>query len=281
MNKLLLQSAIFYYSSLINGVSKFNAKRAASIAMSVFQTPRGKKLTPKQVEYLKSHQKATINHKNETIPYYNWRAKGKNVLMLHGWESSSYRWKPYLKELNKLNINVFAIDAPAHGRSNGKRFSPTEYAKVIKAIVDKEKIDTIIGHSVGAYATIIYASENDTPACLKNLVLLAPTGKLRDFMKQFFDFLKLNTKVRSAFEENFKLKYGQPLDYYDSDKLIEHVTVGGLLIHDKEDATLPFSDSMDIAKVWTKGRFVATQGYGHRLKGGFIKGVVLDFLAEK
>jgi len=278
LDKFLLKTAIFYYSSLINGISVFSGSLAAKIAMDVFQTPRGKKLSAKQKEFLETHQKATFNHKNESIPYYNWPAEGQKVLMLHGWESNSFRWKPYLKDLKNLNINVFAVDAPAHGRSNGKRFSPTEYAAVIKEVVAREKIETIVAHSVGAYATIIYASENETPQYLKNLVLLAPTGKLRDFMKQFFDFLKLNTKVRSAFEENFKAKYGQTLDYYDSDNLIKHVSIGGILVHDKEDATLPFSDSVEVAKAWRQGKFIPTEGYGHRLKGSFIKEIILGYL---
>lgn len=250
------------------------------MAMNLFQTPRGQKLSPNQKIYLASNQKETIIHNGETIPYYNWKGNGKNVLMLHGWESSSYRWKPYLKDLNKLDINVYAVDAPAHGRSNGKKFSPKEYAGVIKSIVEREKIDTIIAHSVGAYATIIYASEQETPAYLKNLILMAPTGKLRDFMKQFYDFLNLSDKVRSAFEDNFMSTYGQPLDYYDSANLIKKVNVGGLLIHDKEDAILPFKDSENIAKVWTKGKFIHTKGFGHRLKGPIIKEQIIDFLKK-
>jgi hypothetical protein len=109
---------------------------------------------------------------------------------------------------------------------------------------------------------------------------MAPTGKLREFMKQFYDFLNLSDKVRSAFEDNFRSTYGHTLDYYDSDNLIKKVSVGGLLIHDKEDAILPFNDSEKIAKVWTKGKFIQTKGYGHRLKGPIIKEQIIDFLKQ-
>jgi len=278
LKKLLLKTAVFYYSSLINGISVFNKKKAAAKAMSVFQTPRGKKLTPMQKSYLESFEKNKLKQSGENIPYYNWKANGNRILLLHGWESSSYRWRPYLKDFNDLNLNVFTVDAPAHGRSTGNKFSPIEYAEVIKTIVEKEKINTILGHSVGAYATIIYASENKTPSHLKKLILLAPTGKLRDFMKQFFDFLNINTKVRLAFEENFKKTFNQPLDYFDSDNLIKKVTVGGFLIHDKEDKTLPFKDSIDISKNWKDSSFIETQGYGHRLKGQYIKDLIIKSL---
>ena len=246
--------------------------------MQVFQTPRGKKLSTQQASYLQSHEKDVVHHLGQKMPYYHWPGGGQKILLLHGWESSSYRWRSYIKELTKLGFDVYAVDAPAHGRSDGTKFSPPKYAATIKTIVEKEKINTIIAHSVGAYSTIIYTSENDTPISLRNLILMAPTGRLKDFMQQFFDFLKLNSKVRLAFEKNFFETYGRTLDYYDSHRLIQSVKIGGILIHDKDDQTLPYSDSVEIDKHWSTGRFITTEGYGHRLKGTFIRNLILKHL---
>ncbi|NNE15310.1 MAG: alpha/beta hydrolase [Saprospiraceae bacterium] len=280
MKNLVVKLTIFIYSNFINGLSVFNKKQAANAAMRVFQKPRGKKITSSNKAYLLKYKAGDLLVGSESIAYYNWPKTGKKILLLHGWESYSYRWRPYIKDLQKLNYNVFALDAPAHGLSSGKKFSPTAYADAIKSMVEKEKIELIIAHSVGAYAAIIYASENTTPRYLEDLILLAPTGKLQDFMNQFFDFLKLNDKVREGFRENFIRTYGHDLDYFDSDNLIKKVTCRGLLIHDKEDKTLPFKDSEDIAANWPIGKFIATKGFGHRLKGPFIKELILNYLKK-
>lgn len=280
MKKLLVNGAILYYSSLINTTSLISPKKASDLALKVFKTPRGKKMTAKEVAFLEASQKGFIEHSNFKMPYYNWPNKGPKILLLHGWESNSYRWRSYIKDLSALEYNVLAIDAPAHGRSTGKLFTPIDYANTIKMIVEQEKINIVLGHSVGAYATILYGSENELPAHLDKLILLAPTGKFQNFMKKFFDFLKLNKKVRASFKENFIKTYGQELDYYDSHRLIKKIPVGGLLLHDKDDSILPFEDSLLINENWPKGDFVATKGYGHRLKGLEIKKIVLNYLSK-
>ena len=52
---------------------------------------------------------------------YRWLGKKETILLAHGWESNSFRWKDLIVKLDTaLDYNVIALDAPAHGRSSGE-----------------------------------------------------------------------------------------------------------------------------------------------------------------
>lgn len=278
MKEIIFKLAVLYYSSYLNILSVFNPDKAAEKAITLFKKPRNKALRKKQSDYLQQHKKGSFKCNDEEIVWYNWPGAGPNLLLLHGWESSTARWKPYLKDLRERQFNVYAIDAPAHGLSGGKYFTPELYADAIAHVTSKFNIHIIIGHSVGAYATLIYCKRPGRAGSLNNLILLAPTGRIRDFMNRFFDILSLNNKIRSKYFDNFKALYKHDLKYYDSDNLVKGVGLPGLLIHDKDDKTLPYSDSVLVAENWDGVQFITTKGYGHRLKSTEVKKYIMDYL---
>ncbi len=215
------------------------------------------------------------------IALYNWKATGPSILLIHGWESHSYRWKNYIQHFSELNYNIFAIDAPAHGLSSGKEFTPLYYAKAIDKVVQESNIRYILSHSVGAYSTIYYLSHFNTPDDLESVILKAPTGSLKSFTNQFFNFLKLNQSIRDSYEDIFEDTYGKPMDYYDSFELIKKINISGLLIHDNDDAVLPVEESHLIHQNCPQGKFITTDGHGHRLLKSQVMNLISDFLAHQ
>ena len=271
----ILVSSIGLY---INLVSFFSKEAAANIAIRIFKKPRNGKLKPEQEKYLKTHFDHNFISNGYNIACYRWPGKGPKILLLHGWESSSVRWKPYIEDLRSRGFDIYAIDAPAHGLSGGKYFTPILYADAISQIAKQQNFNVIVGHSVGAYATLIFNKRPARPESIKDLILLAPTGKIRDFMHSYFDILKLRSAIRDHYFRQFQKLYNQELSYYDSDRLIAETNITGLLIHDKKDLTLPYKDSVLIAKNWPEGQFVTTEGYGHRLKSTEVKRIIFNYL---
>ncbi|MDN3678696.1 alpha/beta hydrolase [Flavobacterium paronense] len=62
----------------------------------------------------------------------------------------------YLKPLGKT---IIAIDAPAHGLSDGKEFNAPKYAEYLHVLIQKYQPKIIIGHSIGGAAIAYYLNK--------------------------------------------------------------------------------------------------------------------------
>lgn len=246
--------------------------------MAIFKSPREGKYTEGQNKTMVKHLKGEVDIGTHKIRYYNWIGEGSKILLCHGWESNGMRWLPYLRDFKEFGLNIFALDAPGHGASEGKYFTPLFYAKAINEIVKKEKIEIILGHSVGAYSTILYCKEHKVPQHLQKLLLLAPTGKLGYTMKQFYSILKLNKKTQKAFEKHFVETFKNPISYFDSKNLIIGNSLTGILIHDKDDDILPYEHSVEVVDNWNNGELVLTEKLGHRFRSNESKKTIKEYL---
>ena len=113
----------------VNFVGFFNSKLAGKIAFYLFTKPRKGKLSDKHKAFLITSEQENIENTPHNIPIYIWNKNGiKTILLIHGWESNSARWKPLIKRLINSNYKIIAIDAPAHGQSNYKTFNAILYA---------------------------------------------------------------------------------------------------------------------------------------------------------
>lgn len=277
---IIFNLIILYYRILINTIALFDTQKAAEKAISIFKIPRAGRPNKSQKQYLIQHFEGYTSSGENKIAVYHWPGSGKKILLAHGWESNTARWAPYIPGIQELNFDIYALDAPAHGLSGGREFTPELYADAIEGLAREKEIDIIIGHSAGAYSALIYAHRNRTTETVESLVLMAPTGRIRDFIEKTFQMFKLKESIRRAYFNGFEELYKHELRYYDSDNLIKTVKQSGLLIHDKKDRTLPYKDSVRIAENWPNARFITTEGYGHRLRSSVVSQHILDYLQE-
>ena len=97
-------------------------------------------------------QEVEINGKK--VALYQWGEQGKPlVLLVHGWSGRSGQFYKFIPELLVNDYHVIAFDAPAHGRSKGRRTNILEFVEVIQYISEKfGPIYSGIGHSIGGAA---------------------------------------------------------------------------------------------------------------------------------
>ncbi|NNE25889.1 MAG: alpha/beta hydrolase [Saprospiraceae bacterium] len=278
MNKIVYEIVKSFYSNYLNTAALISPKFAARQAFKLFKTPRARKLTASEIKYLKSAQIDNIQVKEHTIAVYHWKGTGPSILLVHGWESNSARWRLFIKMLQDLDYNIYALDAPAHGMSTGKYFTPLEYAEAIDLVVRKFKIQKILAHSVGAYATIIYASMMHPPENLDYLILKAPTGSFRRTTETYFDLLNFNLRLRKAYVALIESSYDKTIADFASFNLIKNVDIPGILIHDKTDRVLPIEDSHLIDRAWTNGKFIITEHFGHRMNQKGVIRLIRDLM---
>ena len=263
----------------VNVTSYFSKRTAGKIAIYLFTTPRRGRINEKQSDFLGTSFREEIDFENTNIMTYRWLGQGKTVLLVHGWESNSARWEPLIKELQKYNYSIIALDAPAHGRSGSKRFTAIKYAEFIKVVCKKFNPDTIIGHSAGGMACAFYQSQNNLKT-KEDLVLLGAPSEFSDVLDRYFKLMSYNTRTISGVNNLIKERFNAKPSDYSTAKSLKNITSKGLIIHDENDQIIPYADALIINENYKDSKLITTNGYGHSLNHEIVHKQIHEFLAS-
>ncbi|WP_108867078.1 alpha/beta hydrolase [Aquimarina aquimarini] len=255
----------------------FYPKKAIHKAYILFCTPRKGKVQPEQEYFLEEAEDETILIGSTHIQTYRWANTGETILLVHGWESNTHRWKKLIKKLQEKNYNIIAFDAPAHGNSSGKILNIPLYTKCLQKVIELYRPNYVMGHSVGGMAAIFhqYSYPNDE---IEKLVILAPPSELSRIMTGYQDTLKLSSKFMAALDQYFKNKHGFYFEEFSISEFSRNLTQKGLLIHDKNDTIAPYFEAKSISQNWNGVQFISTENYGHSLFFDEVDTIILDFL---
>lgn len=257
--------AIGYIRAKLNLIGVVSKKRAAREAMIIFSTPfrKVKKAPPPIFE--KSELIGFRLH-GKKVTGYRWNHPApKKFLILHGFESSAYNFDRYVKPMIRLGYEVVAMDAPAHGKSEGKTINLLEY---VETIAETEKrfgpFDAAMGHSFGGLAVSLYLEKSKRNDRFK-LVLIAPLTETVTSIDTFFRFLQLNDEIRTEFNKLIHQKSGFWPSHFSLKRAAPNLPADILWIHDEDDDMTPLSDTVPIQKAnYPHIKFMITKGLGHR-----------------
>lgn len=225
---------------------------------------------------------------NQNI-YYQKIGKGKNLIMLHGWQQDvSSFWG--VVDLLKDQFTIYLVDLPGFGRSDNpkKAFSVSDYAEVIKDFISEMKLKnpTLLGHSVGGRIAIKLAAKY--PNVLDKLILEDSAGirPKRDIPKFIFYTLAKIFKYLVPnifnFREKIRISFYKSLesDYLTAGELKETFTKilnedltldlpkiknETLLVWGEKDPTLEASlkNGKKMYQLIEKSKLVILDGLGH------------------
>ena len=223
----------------------------------------------------------SLIYKGLHIQTYHWISKNDApvVLLAHGWESNSSRWKAQIELLQKAHISVIAIDAPKHGRTDGAYFGAILYGEMMNEVVKKYQPTAIVGHSIGGFAAVYCLATFPYPSVSK-LILLATPSNLREIFDLFHNILKTNARVRRGYYTEFAKRAGGDVDNFTAKNMCKTLTVNALIIHDKQDDVARVADARDIHGALKGSELVITEGYGHRLQNAVVYQKIVDFLKK-
>jgi pimeloyl-ACP methyl ester carboxylesterase len=266
----------------LNTLTTVSPEKGGEKAFKLFSKPRKGRLTPTNKVFLNTAIWETIECQNFKIQTYIWQSETQNpksetVLLAHGWESNSARWKPILAKLLKDGHKVIALDAPAHGATSGKLFIPLEYADCINKVIEHFQPTVLVGHSVGGYASG-YCMAHFKPPSVKRLILLATPSDLNQIFDAFLNFLNLSAQTRQAFYDYIKAQYGKSAEDFALANFAHKIQAQGLIIHDENDELIAVNDAYVIEKAWQNAAVIVTNGLGHRLRHDKIDKMILDFI---
>ena len=143
--------------------------------------------------------------------------KKHSIILLHGSGQSHVVWSLTAQYLSDQNYNVFALDLPGHGNSDGESLKSIEdmalwLNKVVKFLGIKQH--TIVGHSQGCLVALEYA--NNYPDDLKNIVFIAgsyeiPVNKSLIDLALSGDMESLNLMMKWGYGKSNQFIGGNPL----------------------------------------------------------------------
>ena len=237
---------------------------AGGIAYSLWFRP-GRKQTPaSEQQTLASAEIEHLEIKNHSIATYRWgKLSGPTVLLVHGWGGRGTQLGAFVKPLLESGYRVLSFDAPAHGRSSGKKTNIYEVADVIVALQHNYGLfDAVITHSFGGPCTAIAMRRG---LRTKRLVSISPPSSTVRLVEKFLSTLRIPEKAGRNMKVRFEKSFGPNLwDELSMVNSIQGVTIPGLLFHDSNDDVVPWQDGESVARAWNNARFIKTTGLGHR-----------------
>tara|TARA_R110002049_G_scaffold91144_2_gene227595 strand:+ start:1225 stop:2037 length:813 start_codon:yes stop_codon:yes gene_type:complete len=263
----------------LNATSLVSPKMATKKALSLFASPRKGRYNDAQKHVIESAFFEEILYKKMEIATYRWVGKGKTVLLAHGWESNAARWDYILEDLKAQDYNIIALDAPAHGRSDGKQFNAILYSEFIGEVVKKFQPDVLMGHSVGGMASVFSMHLNELNS-IEKMVLLGAPAHFTGVFSRYKSMMGFNTKISKGLDNIVLERFGHPVSYFSTANFTESIAAKGLIIHDKKDRIIPYEDGQLLANRYKNSEFITTTGFGHGLKDASLTPQIISFIND-
>lgn len=279
MKKLLQKAIPKMYGFYFNILHLFSKEKSADLALRVFSIPRKGKILPHQKEFLSTARTQQIAFEDGLFTLYHWKGNGPTVLLNHGWESNSYRWKYLIEPLQKLDYNILSIDAPAHGASDGNLFTAVKYSRIIKDTIELYQPKIVIAHSVGAMATIFQESQS-VHEFIEKFVFLGSPNRLEVIMRGYQSLTSFNNSVYNSLNNSLKSKFGFHIEEFCAANFAMAIKVPALVVHNPDDLIVPYKAMDEIAAAMPLATTYTSQTGGHSLYTQEVIDEVITFLKE-
>jgi pimeloyl-ACP methyl ester carboxylesterase len=267
----------------LNGLAAISPYLAGHIAFDLFGKPRPRKPKPEELQFLATADLHYEMINGRKVALYHWGFRGPVVLLVHGWESHAGRWRKLASPLVQAGFQVLAPDAPAHGRTDGRRFTMVHYAGILQSLMKRfGPMHAVVAHSVGGAASI-WAMGNMEPSLRpQKAVILAAFSELELVINNARQLFGASPKLSQAFDRYVENRFGHPPSYFSPAKASTQLgDVAGLLIHDRNDKVTPFDESLALERHWPGVQLIATEGLGHGLTAPAVWEMILDFVTTE
>jgi pimeloyl-ACP methyl ester carboxylesterase len=239
-------------------LSLVDPKSALNRATNLFFTPI--RHDPKPWEEEAEAQGNRIRLKNG-VSAIVW-GQGPPILMMHGWEGRATQMAGFIEPLTTNGFQVIALDAPAHGRSQGQQSHPMRFVESL--FLAQQTFGTfyaVVGHSMGGGCSLYSALEG---LQVEKVISISGPANFQNLSKRFARFIGMSKSVVEKFVDSVEETVGIPFEDIDLLSRGKELQQPTLLVHDSDDEEVPFSDAQNLIEVIPNGRFFATSGLGHR-----------------
>ena len=240
-------------------------QRTVNRAARLFATPFASSRSRAQaVQGDADMQRGELHVNGETIATYVWGDPSSQpyALLAHGWSSFGLRFLPWVARLRAQGLAVVTFDQPGHGHSTGKLCTLPEFIATIRAIGARYGNAALaVGHSLGGAAVTL---AQDEAWRAEQLILVAPAADMKAAARRFFRFVHLAGYLREPFYAWLHRRTGVHIDELRVERKLPMLGQPALIVHDLDDADVPWAEGERYARLWPGARLYTTEGLGHR-----------------
>jgi pimeloyl-ACP methyl ester carboxylesterase len=234
---------------------------AAAIAGRLFGTPPRHRTTQAERRALARGRPGRVTVDGSRVAMWTW-GEGPVVLLAHGWGSRGARLHSFIEPLVASGRTVVAFDAPGHGDSSGRTSSLPQFALAIRAVAEAAGgFEAAVAHSLGCPAVAFAMTRG---LALARAVFLAPAANPGAYTERFARKLALPDHVLETMKRRFEERYGLRWEELDLPRAAPRLGARLLVVHDRDDAEVPWSNGEAVAAAWPEARLVTTEGLGHK-----------------
>jgi len=253
---------------------------AAKLAERWFLTPPRPRRPAGEIALLATAQARAIHVGARRIETWRWGV-GPSVLLVHGWGGRGSQLGAFVGPLVHQGFSVVTFDAPGHGASPSGLVTVPEIIGAIRAVAgSREPLAGVIAHSLGATAAVRALHEGLEAGAV---VLIGPPADLAGPAVWFTEALGFSRAVRDAMHRRIEARVGLPWSAFDVATLAPALTAPLLVVHDRDDAEVPWQEGTEIARAWPGAEILLTGGLGHRriLRDPDVVAAAVAFLAAR
>ena len=239
---------------------------AARVAYRFFSTPPVRAKHKISDELLESARVFEFLYGREILKGYEWgNGNGPAILLVHGWESRGTALRTFVPPLLAQGFRVVAFDGPAHGNSGGKRTNLLHFGGAVRAILNQiGGAYGIITHSFGGASTVFALSQLDASFRVEKLVLIGVPNRMEKVLNDAMNTLNVPPPAARHFFRYIERKVNFPVHHADVSSASGRLKVNNaLIVHDRQDAVVPFTEAKATFDAWDNASMLVTDGYGH------------------
>ena len=256
-----MRNPIPYYAPLFLGLyGRVEPRQAARFLADLISRPGGQ--NPTQAWELASGTDGKAIELRTGLHAKSWGDKGPLVLALHGWRGRSTQFRPLAALLLARGLRTVALELPGHGISTGDSATPRLIGELL---IEIERIvgpvHAAIGHSFGGAALgagLVYGFRP------QRIVILSSPTRVSRIPLWLAKAAGLPSRAMAEFQALLDRDAGRPSAELDLVAAAPKSGLPGLLIHDIEDAVIPYSEAEALKNAWPDLKFMTTRGKGHR-----------------
>jgi pimeloyl-ACP methyl ester carboxylesterase len=233
---------------------------AAPVAERLFLAPPHHPQPAHEAAALAS-ARSTIVDAGTPITAWTW-GRGPAVLLVHGWGGRGGQLAAFVPPLVANGYSVVTFDAPGHGRSPAPESSLVAFVAAIHAVARAlGPVHGVIAHSIGAAATACALRDG---LAADAAVFLAPPADLTLHADIALEALGFGRRARELMRERIEHRLGVSWSTLDVASFAAQMPTPLLVIHDRDDAEVPWQEGAIIAQAWPGATLSTTSGLGHR-----------------
>jgi hypothetical protein len=253
-----------------------------NIILKRFFKPTSYALTPFEQQFLEKGTLFHIHVHDKDIRCWKW-GQGPGILFVHGWNGRGVNFAYFFKSVIDAGYSIITYDAPAHGESEGQVTNYFELSDTVRSFLNPSQgfnIQAIIAYSIGGSATINCISK-DNPSV--DTVLIAPALKLKELLFNAFNYHGVPEVVYRNLVGDMERYHGYDVHQDNPNVLAKTISSKMLIVHDKDDRTIPYSDSKTLSDNTDNFYLHTTEGLGHKqiLKDSAVIDVITTYLFDR